>query len=203
MKGAEHMNMLQRFITVFLMAACLLPMKNGTAELAPERADFYRARTEEWEHALGDYVRWHYYDRALFCAIYGRRPGDFINPEHVQEDIPKFPPAECLSYEEALRIAKAFLSDYEPRITEAYLSGLHVGSAYYDFWGNPRNTVTGTAHAQVWIIQFGEAHASGDYMVRCDAYIDAVTGRVVCIDIGIDMRYPDDWDHFRTISLNE
>ncbi len=95
------------------------------------------------------------------------------------------------------------MSDYEPRITEAYLSGLHVGSAYCDFWGNPRSTVTGTAHAQVWIIQFGEEHASGDYMVRCDAYIDAVTGRVVCIDIGIDMRYPDDWDHFRTISLNE
>ncbi len=71
------MNMLQRCIAVFLMAVCLLPMKNGTAELAPERADFYRARTEEWEHALGDYVHWHYYDRALFCAIYGRRPGDF------------------------------------------------------------------------------------------------------------------------------
>lgn len=98
-------------------------------------------------------------------------------------------------------IAKAFLCDYEPRITEEYLSRMNVASAYYDFWGNPLNTVTKTAHAQVWIIQFGEEYVSGNYMVRCDAYIDAVTGRVVCIDIGIDMSGPDDWDNFRKIYL--
>lgn len=195
------MKMLKRCIVVVLLVVCLLPMQNGIAELAPDRVDFYRERTEEWEDALGDYVRWNYYDRAMFCAIYGRRPGDYLNDEDVQEDIPKFPPEECISYEEALMIAKIFLCDYEPRITEEYLSRMHIGSAYYDFWGNPINTVTKTAHAQVWIIQFGEEHASGNYMVRCDAYIDAVTGRVVCIDIGIDMNDPDDWDNFRTIHL--
>lgn len=195
------MRMLQRCIAVVLMVVCLLPMQYGLAELAPDRAEFYRERTEEWENALGSYVRWNYYDRAMFCTIYGRRPGDYINDEHVQDDIPKFPPADCITYEEALIIAKTFLCDYEPRITEEYLSRMHVASAYYDFWGNPINTVTKTAHAQVWIIQFGEEHVSGNYMVRCDAYIDAVTGRVVCIDIGIDMSDPDDWDNFRKIYL--
>lgn len=195
------MRILQRYIMVVLMVVCLLPIQYGSAELAPDRVEFYRERTEEWEDALGDYVRWNYYDRAMFCAIYGRRPGDYLNDEDVQEDIPKFPPEECISYEEALMIAKTFLCDYEPRITEEYLSRMHIGSAYYDFWGNPINIVTKTTHAQVWIIQFGEEHASGNYMVRCDAYIDAVTGRVVCIDIGIDMNDPDDWDNFRTIHL--
>ena len=136
------MRMLQRGIVFVLMVVCLLPMQYGIAELAPDRVEFYRERTEEWEDALGDYVRWNYYDRAMFCAIYGRRPGDYLNDEGVQDRIPKFPPAECITYEEALIIAKTFLSEYEPRITEEYLSGLHVGSAYYDFWGDPLTTVT-------------------------------------------------------------
>ena len=195
------MKMLKRCIVVVLLVVCLLPMQNGIAELAPDRVDFYRERTEEWEDALGDYVRWNYYDRAMFCAIYGRHPGDYLNDEDVQEDIPKFPPEECISYEEALMIAKTYLCDYEPRITEEYLSGLHVGSYYYDFWGDPLTTITKKEHAQVWIIQFGEEYYSGEYMVRCDAYIDAITGRVVCIDIGIDMRYPNDWDNFIEIYL--
>lgn len=195
------MRMLQRCIVVVLLVVCLLPMQNGIAELAPDRVEFYRERTEEWERALGEYARWGYYERAMFCAIYGRRPGDYLNNEGVQDRIPKFPPAECITYEEALTIAKTFLSEYEPRITEEYLSRMNIASAYYDFWGNPITTITKTAHAQVWIIQFGEEHASGNYMVRCDAYIDAVTGRVVCIDIGIDMNDPDDWDNFREIYL--
>ncbi len=32
--------------------------------------------------------------------------------------------------------------------------------------------------------------------------IDAVTGRVVCIDIGIDMRDPNDWNNFRKTGFN-
>ena len=195
------MRMLQRCVAVVLIISCLLPMQNGIAELAPDRVEFYRERTEEWERALGEYARWDYYERAMFCAIYGRRPGDYLNDEGVQDRIPKFPPAECITYEEALIIAKTFLSEYEPRITEEYLSGLHVGSAYYDFWGDPLTTVTKKEHAQVWIIQFGEEHHSGEYIVRCDAYIDAITGRVVCIDIGIDMRYPNDWDNYTSIDF--
>ena len=41
------------------------------------------------------------------------------------------------------------------------------------------------------------------YRGKCDAYIDAVTGRVVCIDIGIDMTDPDDWDNFRKIYFSD
>lgn len=195
------MNALRRCVAITLMAVCMLTMQQVMADLAPDRVEFYRDRTEEWERALGDYVRWDYYERAMFCAIYGRRPKDYLNDEIVQDDIPKFPSDNCITYEEALIIAKAFLNDYDPRITEEYLSRLHVGSAYYDFWGNPLNTITRKAHAQVWTIQFGEENDAGEYMVRCDAYIDAVTGCVVCIDIGIDMTESDDWDNFKAIYL--
>ncbi len=53
--------------------------------------DFYKGRTEEWEAVLGDYVRWNYYDRAMFCAIYGRRPGDYNYPWYdVPGDVPSY-----------------------------------------------------------------------------------------------------------------
>ena len=176
-------------------------MQGGIAELSPERAEFYKERTEEWESALGSYVLWNYYDRAMFCKIYGRRPGDYLNDEGIQEYIPKFPPDDCLTYEEALTITKEFLCSYDHRITEEYLSQLHVSSYYYDFWGDPATTVTGTEHAQVWIIQFGEEINADDYVVRCDAYIDANTGRVACIDLGMDMSDSNDSAHHETIDF--
>lgn len=185
--------------SIVLVVVLMLATQQGRAELAQDRVEFYRERTEEWERALGDYVRWDYYERAMFCAIYGRRPGDYLNDEGVYEEIPKFPPAECITYDEALTIAKNCLSDYEPRITVEYLSRLHVGSAYYDFWGNPLNTVTHKEHAQVWIIQFGEENSIGEYIVRGGVFIDAITGFVASIDIGIDMVNPEDWHNLRTI----
>ena len=188
--------------SIVLVVVLMLATQQGRAELAQDRVEFYQERTEEWEHALGDYVLWNYYERAMFCTIYGRRPGDYLNGEHVQDDIPKFPSAECITYEDALMIATSFLCDYDPRITEEYLSGMHIGSAYYDFWRDSQNTITRKAHVQVWIIQFGEENDAGEYIVRCDAYIDAVTGIVVCIDIGIDMKNADDLNNFETIYLN-
>ena len=196
------MNTIQRWMAIVLSAACLMSAPHSKAELAPDRAAFYQARAQEWEAALGDYVQWNYYERAMFCTIYGRRPGDYLNDEGTHDVIPKFPTDDCIPYEEALKIAKAFLFDYDPRITEAYLSGLHTGSFYYDFWDDTASTVTGAAHAQVWVIQFGEEHDAGGYMIRCAAYIDAVTGRVASIDIGRDMIHPDDWDQYHIIHFD-
>lgn len=195
------MRAIQRGIAIMLVMAGLLPMPCGAAELSPERAAFYIARTEEWENALGSYMLWNYYDRAMFCKIYGRRPGDYLNAEGVQEMIPKFPPEDCLTYEEALAIARTFLCDYDPRITEEYLSQLHVGSSYYDYWGDPAETMTRTEHVQAWIIQFGEGTDIHDYVVRCAAYIEADTGRVFCINIGLDMSDANDWAHFQMIEF--
>lgn len=187
-------------IAFALAAACLLPAQCSFAELTPERAAYYKERTQEWESALGSYMLWNYYDRAMFCKIYGRRPGDFLNDEGIQTTIPQFPPNDCLTYDEALFIAKEFLCDYNPRITEEYLSRLHTASAYYDFWADPQTTVTGTEHTQFWVIQFGEV-SNQNYVTHCDAYIDALTGRVCHIHIGIDQSHTDDLSHLIEIDF--
>lgn len=194
------MNLIQRCTAVALIVACLLPMQCGIAELAPDRVEFYKERTEEWENALGAYALWNYYERAMFCTIYGRRPGDYLNDESIHEAIPKFPPKDCLTYEEALSIATEFLCDYDPRITEEYLSPLNIASAYYDFMGNSQTTITGKAHTQFWVIQFGEV-INNEYLAHCDAYIDACAGRVVCIDIFLDMKNSDDWENHKFIQF--
>lgn len=197
------MKLMQRCTALVVMILLLLPTPCCLAELPPERAAFYQQRTEEWERALGDYALWDYNQRAMFCTIYGRRPGDYWNDEGVQENIPKYPASDCISYEEALTIARGFLCGWDQRITATYLDQLHIGSAYYDFWGDPSTTVTGKDHAQVWVIQFGEWTDQGEYIVRCDAYVDAVTGKVVCIDIGLDMRDAGDWQNQQVISFLE
>ncbi len=43
-------------------------------------------------------MRWDYYKTAMFCAIYGRHPRDYLNDEIVQDDIPKFPSEEYITY---------------------------------------------------------------------------------------------------------
>lgn len=48
------MRMFQRCIAAILLVVCLLPMQNCIAELAQDRVEFYRERTEEWERALGE-----------------------------------------------------------------------------------------------------------------------------------------------------
>lgn len=48
------MRMFQRCIAAILIVVCLLPMQNCIAELAQDRVEFYRERTEEWERALGE-----------------------------------------------------------------------------------------------------------------------------------------------------
>lgn len=37
--------------------------------------------------------------------------------------------------------------------------------------------------------------------MRCDAYLDACTGRVVSIDLGLDMTSPDDIAHHQQIDF--
>lgn len=195
------MKLMRRWFSLAVALMWLLPASCGMAELSPERVAFYQERTEEWENALGSYMLWDYNQRAMFCTIYGRLPGDYWNDESVREDIPKYPSSDCIPYEEALTIARDFLCGYDQRITEAYLDQLHIGSAYYDFWGDPATTVTGKEHTQVWVVQFGEWTPQGEYIVRCDAYVEAVTGQVVCIDIGLDMKDAGDWQNQKSASF--
>lgn len=201
---------MKRLTAVLLIAASLCFLPNGMAEfipedvpftmLTPDRVLFYQERTYEWVTAFGDYRLWDYNTRAAFCTIYGRIPGDYINDESPYDAYPKFPPDDCLTYEEALNIAKAFLCEYEPRITEEYLNRLHIGSYYYDFVEDGYS-ITGKPHVQVWIIQFVEEVSPDNYVMRCDAYLDACTGRVVSIDLGLDLTGPDDPAHHQQIDF--
>ena len=190
-----------RYLAWLSVFALLLPPVCGLAELSEERTAFYQARTEEWETALGPYHTWNYYQRAMFCSIYNRLPGDYFNPETSNRDVlPTLPAEDVLTYEEALAIAADFLCSYDSRITSQYLDRLHIASGYYDFWDNARNTVTRTAHAQCWVFQFWELNGSDEY-ARCTVYVDGASGRICSLDLGLDMRHPEDWENYRIISF--
>ena len=104
----------------------------STAELSEEGVLFYQARTEEWEAALGPYHLWNYYQRAMFCSIYHRLPGDYFNPEEpARNAIPTLPPEDVLSYEDALYTAVEFLCSYDVRITEDDLHQLYARCTVY------------------------------------------------------------------------
>ena len=137
----------------------------------------------------------------MFCSIYNRLPGDYFNPETSNRDVlPTLPAEDVLTYEEALAIAADFLCSYDSRITSQYLDRLHIASGYYDFWDNARNTVTRTAHAQCWVFQFWELNGSDEY-ARCTVYVDGASGRICSLDLGLDMRHPEDWENYRIISF--
>lgn len=175
------------FLALMLSAPCVL------ADLSAEDAAFNKARTEEWEAKLGDYLRWNYYQRALYAKIYGMRAGDYFNDKW--NDIrPKFPTENVMTYDQALELAKTFLCEYEPLITREYLAPMHVASCYYDYWqSDPINAITRTEHVQMWGIQFWELSEDGEWLVRAAAYIDAHKGQVASIDLGLHLQSGDEF----------
>lgn len=192
---------MKRTAWLTLILILLLPA-SSLAELAQDRVDFYAARTEEWEAALGPYSLWDYEQRALFCSIYHRLPGDYINAEtHTRSDLPTLPQEDVLAYAEALDMAETFLCEYDPRITESYLAQLRLASAYYDFQGDARHTITRTDHAQCWFFQFWDMAAAGNPIARCTVYLDAAIGRVCCLELGVDMADSEDWAHHTIIAF--
>ncbi len=175
-----------------LLLALMLFTPVALADLCAEEAAFNKARTEEWEAKLGDYLRWNYYQRALYAKIYGMRAGDYFN-DIWSDHRPKFPTENVMTYDQALELAKAFLCEYEPLITREYLAPMHVASCYYDYWqSDPINTITRTEHVQMWCIQFWELREDGEWRVRAAAYIDAHKGQVASIDLGLDLESADE-----------
>lgn len=190
-------------ITLTVMLTVMLPVY-ATAELSEERVHFYQARTEEWEAALGPYHLWNYNQRAMFCSIYHRLPGDYFNPEEtVRSSLPTIPPEEALSYEEALHVAVDFLCSYDVCITEDDLYRLHIASAYYDFWDDAEYTITRTAHVQCWFIQFWDLIDSDNHIARCTVYLNAATGAVCSLELGLDMKHSEDWENYHTFRIQE
>jgi len=189
---------MRRLTLLLLVMLALLPAYSS-AELSADRAAFYQSRTEEWESELGPYHLWNHYQRAMFCSIYGRLPGDYFSPEYPPRNaIPTLPPEDVLPYEAAFRIAQDFLCGYDARITAEYLDRLHIASSYYDFWDDARHSVTRTDHTQCWFIQYWELNGIDEY-ARCTVYVDAATGRICSIDLGLDMRHPEDWENYHVI----
>lgn len=122
---------MQKLTCLLIITLTVMLPACGTAELSEESVLFYQARTEEWEAAFGPYHLWNYCQRAMFCSIYHRLPGDYFNPEEtVRSSLPTIPPEEALSYEEALHVAVDFLCSYDVCITEDDLYRLHIASAY-------------------------------------------------------------------------
>ena len=174
----------------------------STAELSEERVLFYQARTEEWEAAVGPYYLWNYCQRAMFCSIYHRLPGDYFNPEEpARNAIPTLPPEDVLSYEDALYTAVEFLCSYDVRITKDNLHQLYVASAYYDFWDDAEYTVTRTEHVQCWFIQFWDLIDIDNHIARCTVYLNAATGAVCSLELGINMKHSEDWENYHTIRI--
>lgn len=162
-----------RTIAVLLTMTLLLTPCAGIAESLPlteEQVAFYRARTEEWEAAYGPCVVWDYQTRAAFSKIYHRFPGDYINrmdPDHPA--LPALPENVAISYEEAVDIAYAALTDYSDRITADYLDGLTLASHYMNLVQNEADKeLIEPDFWQMWAIQFFEELPGGGGNL-CDA----------------------------------
>ncbi len=185
------MKFVQRCTAAVMMIVLLLSVPGAQADLSTEDAAFNKVRTEEWEKKLGDYLRWNYYQRALYAQIYGMRAGDYFNDKW--NDIrPKFPTENVMTYDQALELAKTFLCEYEPLITREYLAPMHVASCYYDYQLDNEHPITRTKHVQVWFIQFWEISEAGEWVVRAAVYIDAHKGRVARLSLGLDLKYADE-----------
>ena len=153
------------------------------AELCAEEVEFIKERTAEWEGAYGPNETWDCRLLGLFCTIYKNYPNGTCEVDEVY--LPSIPPDDLkISSEEATSIARAFLIDYEPRITSEYMQRLAPGVRFID--------VTYTVYSltarcsRIWIVKFYEDTGNYNYEMRCDAYINADSGQVYMIDLMLD-----------------
>lgn len=197
-----------RTIAVLLTMTLLLTPCAGIAESLPlteEQVAFYRARTEEWEAAYGPCVVWDYQTRAAFSKIYHRFPGDYINrmdPDHPA--LPVLPENVAVSYEEAVDIAYAALTDYSDRITADYLDGLTLASHYMNLVQNEADKeLIEPDFWQMWAIQFFEELPGGEetYVMRCGVQLNAQTGKVVTMTYALDAANDADYDNISVITF--
>ena len=101
---------------------------------------------------------------------------------------------------DAVAIAKEFLIGYDARITEHYLAALAMGTRFLNL--STYTDSTSTAYCdRMWIVKFYERMSSGEYLMRCDCYVDAETGKVFMIDLNLNRKNLQDFDDYQVIEI--
>lgn len=54
---------------------------------------------------------------------------------------------------------------------------------------------------RMWIIKFYERISSGEYLMRCDCYIDTITGKVCMIDLNLNEKKLQNFDDYKIIEI--
>ena len=185
----------------FFLAALLMiaPCFAKAGELSNEEKNYLKDVTAQWEFALGPLELWDYRMIGLFCQLYKNYP----NAESAKEitSLPIFPHTEVnVSCEEAIEIAKSFLIDYDSRSTASYLESLGIGTIFFDL-SYTEESLSARCD-RIWIVRFFERMSSGEYLMRCDCYLNADTGKVFMIDLNLNGKDPQDFDDYQLIEFD-
>lgn len=184
------------YLAILLMLAPCLAQASEY-DLNEDEKKYLKEVTAEWEWAFGPNETWDYRARGLFSYLYGKLP----NAEWVValEMLPTIPDDKVkIPYEEAIATAKAFLIDYDDRITDTYLESLAMGTKFYNASVNPSASAI---CERSWVIQFFEHTASDEYLLRCSCYVDAETGKAVMIALNLKAKNCQDFDDYKIIEI--
>ena len=180
---------------LFMLTPCLV--QASEYDLSEEEKKYLKEVTAEWEWAFGSTAIWDYRTRGLFSYLYGNLPN--VESRVASEMLPTIPDEEVkISYEEAVAKAKAFLIGYDERITDAYLESLAMGTRFLNISSGED---TSAYCDRMWIIQFLEHMDTDEYLLRCDCYIDAVTGKVFMIDLNLKGKDRQDFSDYKVIEI--
>lgn len=185
----------------FFLAALLMiaPCFAKAGELSNEEILFFKERTAEWEAEFGQSETWNYLTIGMFCRIYQNYPD--AEWEVITAILPTLPDIRLhTSCADAVAIAKEFLIGYDARITEHYLAALAMGTRFLNL--STYTDSTSTAYCdRMWIVKFYERMSSGEYLMRCDCYVDAETGKVFMIDLNLNGKNLQDFDDYQVIEI--
>ena len=180
---------------LLMLAPCIA--QASEYDLSEDEKKYLKEVTAEWEWAFGPTAIWDYRTRGLFSYLYGNLPN--VESRVASEMLPTIPDEEVkVSYEEAVAKAKAFLIGCDNRITDAYLESLAMGTQFLNISSGED---TSAYCDRMWIIQFLEHMDTDEYLLRCDCYIDAVTGKVFMIDLNLKGKDRHDFSDYEVIEI--
>ena len=167
--------------------------------MSEDEKKYLKEVTAEWEWAFGPNETWDYRTRGLFSYLYGNLPN--VDWQVATEMLPTIPDDKVkIPYEEAIATAKAFLIDYDDRITDAYLESLAMGTQFLNI-SSGADQDTSAYCDRIWLIQFLKHMDNGEYVMKCDCYIDAVTGTVFMIDLNLNGEDYHDFSDYEVIEI--
>ena len=182
---------------LLMLVPCLV--QASEYDLSEDEKKYLKEVTAEWEWAFGPTAIWDYRTRGLFSYLYGNLPN--VETRVATERLPTIPDEEVkISYEEAVAKAKAFLIGYDDRITGAYLESLAMGTQFLKI-SSGADQDTSAYCDRIWLIQFLKHMDNGEYVMKCDCYIDAVTGTVFMNDLNLNGEDHHDFSDYEVIEI--